>query len=82
MHLGSITGGGICENLKSFVPQDPDPISCKAPGESHNKARVGGQGAQSTFARWMTIRAEHPVPNVHYQTTWTLCSHPKRVRLK
>lgn len=37
MLLGSITGGGICENLKSFVPQDPDPISCTAPGASDNK---------------------------------------------
>lgn len=26
---------------QTFVSQDPDPISCKAPEESHNKAQVG-----------------------------------------
>lgn len=42
---------------QTFVSQDPDPISCKAPEESHNKAQVGA-GAQDTSAGWMAMGAE------------------------
>lgn len=42
---------------QTFVSQDPDPISCKVPEESHNKTRVGA-GAQGTSAGWMDMRGE------------------------
>lgn len=56
---------------QTFVSQDPDPISCKAPEESHNKARVVHRALLPGGWLWEQSHTEGvPVPHIHYQTAW------------